>query len=62
MITKGEMEVRERLTRNMELTATHYIKQRKNKDLLYITGSYIQYPIITYHVKNLKSLYITGPS
>jgi hypothetical protein len=26
MITKGEMEVRERLIRNMELTATHYIK------------------------------------
>ena len=34
------------------------IKQVNNKDLLYSTGNYIQYLLITYKEKNLKRIYI----
>ena len=35
-----------------------YIKQITNKDLLYSTGNYIKYPIITYNGKESKKEHI----
>ena len=35
-----------------------YVKQITNKDLLYSTGNYIQYPIVTYNGKSSKKEYI----
>ena len=32
-----------------------YIKQINNKDLLYSTGNYIQYPVITYNGKESEN-------
>ena len=47
----------------MGLTDTNYYMQNyiNNKDLLYSTGNYIQYPGITYNGKDLKYIYKTGP-
>ena len=36
-----------------------YIEWINNKVLLYSTGNYIQYPVINYNEKNIKSIYIT---
>ena len=35
-----------------------YIKQINNKELLYITGNYIQHPIITYNGKESEKEHI----
>ena len=37
-----------------------YIKQINNKDLLYNTGNYIQFPIITYSGKESEKEYMYG--
>ena len=34
--------------------ANCYIEQINNKDLLYSTGKYIQYPVINHMEKNMK--------
>ena len=36
-----------------------YIKQVNNKDLLYSTGNYIQYLVITYNGKEYEKVYIS---
>ena len=35
-----------------------YIRQKNNKVLLYITGNYIQYPVINYSGKECEKEYI----
>ena len=35
-----------------------YIKQINNKDLLYSTGTYIQYPVITHNGKESEKVHI----
>ena len=43
----------------MGLTDTsYYTKWISNKDLLYVTGNYIQYLIITYNKNNVKNTFI----
>ena len=58
MVTKGERGVRDKLGVCDEPTyTTMYIKQINNKVLLYSTGNYIQYLIITYNGKKSKKEY-----
>ena len=58
MVTKGEkggmINWEYRINRYTQL----YIKQLSNKDLLYSTGNYIQYLVITYNVKESENEYI----
>ena len=52
MVTKGEI-------RRLGLTYTpYYIKQITNKDLLYSTGNYTQYFVVTYKGKESEKEYI----
>ena len=55
MVTKGES--REAI--NQEFGSNIYtLEQVNNKDLLYNTGNYTQYFVITYMGKNLKKIYV----
>ena len=55
MVTKGEREGGSEEGINWEYKTNRnkllYVKQVSNKDLLYITGNYTQYLIITYNGK-----------
>ena len=45
----------ERWTKNLELVdANYYTQWINNEVLLYSTGSYIQYPVISHNRKNIK--------
>ena len=51
-LPKGQGGVNQEFEINIH--ALLYIKQITNKDLLYSTGNYIQYSIITYSGRELK--------
>ena len=56
IVTKGDGEVR--INQELGLTINTLLYKTNNKDLLYSTGSYIQYLVITYHEKESKTEYI----
>ena len=58
MVTKGERRGgRDKLVVGINRYTPLYIKQINNKDLLYSTGNYIQYFVITYNGKESEKEY-----
>ena len=51
MITKGERGGRNKLEFGINIYTLLYIKQMTSKDLLYSTGNYTQYLVISYKGK-----------
>ena len=59
MVTKGERRGRDKLEEfGIKIYTLLYIKQITNKDLLYNTGNYTQYLVVTYNGKESKKEYI----
>ena len=59
MVTKGDSQGEgDKLEVWINIYTLLYIKQVNNKDLLYSTGNYIQYLVITYNGKEFDKEYI----